>query len=418
MISALLPAQLDATVDRVVARTPAYDIQTHLFAPGFGGLLRWGINDLLLSHSLVAEGFRHWELSPERFWSLDRPTQAELIWTSLFVQSTPLSEAARGVLTVLHALGIDPRQRDLPALRQWFAGHRLEGHLLRVMDLAGVRTICTTASPFEETERAGWEGGAGSRDPRFTAALRIDALLFDWPRARAALAAQGYSVAEAPDERTCAEVRRFLLAWTRQTHALYLLAWLPPRFAYPGGDTAARLLDGAVLPHCREHNLPLALMPGVRRALNPSLRAAGDGVGQTDLSACTDLLAAAPQHKFLLTALARESQHELCVLARKFRHVHLFGCWWFTNVPSMIEEITQLRVELLGLSFTAQHSSARVLEQLIYRWRHARQIVAAVLRGKYHDLAATGWTISEAEIERDVRALFGGAFEAFLHRSL
>jgi hypothetical protein len=33
---------------------------------------------------------------------------------------------------------------------------------------------------------------------------------------------------------------------------------------------------------------------------------------------------------------------------------------------------------------------------------------------KYCDLAATGWQPTRQEIERDVRDLFGGAFETFL----
>jgi hypothetical protein len=51
--------------------------------------------------------------------------------------------------------------------------------------------------------------------------------------------------------------------------------------------------------------------------------------------------------------LARENQHELAVLARKFRNLHIFGCWWFLNNPSLVDEVTRMRVELLGLSFTA-----------------------------------------------------------------
>ena len=77
-----------------------------------------------------------------------------------------------------------------------------------------------------------------------------------------------------------------------------------------------------------------------------------------------------------------------------------------------------MRVELLGLNMTVQHSDARVLDQLIYKWSHSRQVIASVLKDKYHDLAATGWTVTEVEIERDVKALFGGAFQAFLKRSL
>jgi hypothetical protein len=57
--------------------------------------------------------------------------------------------------------------------------------------------------------------------------------------------------------------------------------------------------------------------------------------------------------------LARENQHELAVAARKFGNLMVFGCWWFVNNPSLITEITRMRVELLGTSFIPQHSDAR-----------------------------------------------------------
>ena len=114
--------------------------------------------------------------------------------------------------------------------------------------------------------------------------------------------------------------------------------------------------------------------------------------------------------------LARENQHELCVIARKFRNLHIFGCWWFTNIPSVIEEMTRMRLELLGLSVTPQHSDARVLDQIIYKWEHSRRVIAKVLTEKYLDLRATGWEPTPAEIQRDVKNLFGGAFETFCGR--
>lgn len=176
---------------------------------------------------------------------------------------------------------------------------------------------------------------------------------------------------------------------------------------------SAEIIEKAVLPHCREYGLPFALMPGVRRAVNPSLKLAGDGMGCTDLSTLQNLCATYPENRFMATILARENQHEACVLARKFRNLHLFGCWWFTNVPSLVEEMTRMRVELLGLSFTPQHSDARVLEQLVYKWDHSRRIIARVLAEKYWALAQTGWRTTRTEIERDVQDLFGGAFERF-----
>jgi len=155
-------------------------------------------------------------------------------------------------------------------------------------------------------------------------------------------------------------------------------------------------------------------MSGVKRQINPRLRLAGDGVGRSRMESLEALFRGSLDVKFLITMLSRENQHELCVLARKFSNLHVFGCWWFTNVPHLIDEITRMRLELLGLSFTAQHSDARVLDQIIYKWRHSRRLIARVLADKYADLAEAGWQPTKAEIERDVRQLFGGAFEAFL----
>jgi hypothetical protein len=116
----------------------------------------------------------------------------------------------------------------------------------------------------------------------------------------------------------------------------------------------------------------------------------------------------------LVTMLARENQHALTVAARKFHNLHVFGCWWFLNNPSIIKEMTRQRLELLGLSVTPQHSDARVLDQLLYKWSHFREILSGVLIEKYLDIHRAGWNLTKGEIERDVTNLFGGAFKAFL----
>jgi hypothetical protein len=114
--------------------------------------------------------------------------------------------------------------------------------------------------------------------------------------------------------------------------------------------------------------------------------------------------------------LARENQHGLCVAARKFKNLHVFGCWWFLNNPSLIEELTRMRLELLGLSVTPQHSDCRIMDQLAYKWAHSRPISAEVLSEKYSDLADSNWQVSRAEIQRDVHGLLGGEFERFISR--
>jgi hypothetical protein len=401
-------------IEDIVMSTPVVDIHTHLYDPAFKQLLLWGIDDLLVYHYLVAEAFRYLEIPFAKFWALSKTEQADLIWDALFLENSPVSEACRGVLTTLHLLGLDVKKRDLPGLRSWFASQSTDEHLTRCMELAGVHKIYMTNSPFDEVERAIWEKGF-NRDERFASGLRIDPLLLAWPEAARPLAGWGYKTKDAElGQKTVDEVRRFLSDWTTRIKAQYVMVSLPPDFEFPAKNHATQLIEKALLPHCREHGLPFAVMPGVKRAVNPELRLAGDGVGLTDLTVLQNLCAGFPDNKFMATVLARENQHELCVLARKFRNLHIFGCWWFTNVPHLIEEITRMRVELLGLSFTPQHSDARVLEQIVYKWQHSRRIIARVLVDKYSALAQTGWQPSRAEIERDVQKLFGGAFEEFM----
>ncbi|MEA2064118.1 MAG: glucuronate isomerase, partial [Gemmatimonadota bacterium] len=126
------------------------------------------------------------------------------------------------------------------------------------------------------------------------------------------------------------------------------------------------------------------------------------------------LARAFPENKFLVTFLSRENQHEACITTRKFSNVMLFGCWWFMNNPSIIREITAERVELLGTSFVPQHSDARVLDQLIYKWAHSRELIGEVMVEKYEDLRATGWSVTGEDVARDVKNLFGDNFKRFV----
>jgi hypothetical protein len=156
------------------------------------------------------------------------------------------------------------------------------------------------------------------------------------------------------------------------------------------------------------------MMIGVRRNVNPSLKMAGDSLDTADVISVENICNAFPKNRFICTMLARENQHALCIAARKFANLHIFGCWWFLNNPSLIEEITRMRIELLGLNVTPQHSDCRVMDQLGYKWAHSRPILAKVLSEKYEDLARSGWIPSTQDIQRDVNALLGGSFESFL----
>ena len=410
-----MPESLQQRVRRLVHATPVHDIHTHLYDPSIGSLLLWGIDEQLVYHYLVSEAFRQMDIPYERFWAASKEEQAQQVWDALFVRHSPVSEACRGILTSLNLLGIDPRRNDLPALRRWFAEWKPAAFIERVLDLTNVGSICMTNSPFDEEERPHWDTGF-SRDPRFVAALRIDPLLVAWPATCHGLKERGYAVDPAFGGQTISEVRRFLADWTQRLDSRYCMVSLPPSFAWPAATDISRLISEAVLPHCREHGQAFALMMGVKRAVNPLLRMAGDGVGRADLEALQNLCAAHPDNRFLATCLSRENQHELVVLARKFRNLHPFGCWWFTNTPQLITEITTLRLELLGTAFTPQHSDARVLDQLLYKWDHSRQTIAECLARRYEAAELSGWPVSDDEIRRDTTELLGGAFHRFLGR--
>jgi hypothetical protein len=94
----------------------------------------------------------------------------------------------------------------------------------------------------------------------------------------------------------------------------------------------------------------------------------------------------------------------------------VFGCWWFVNNPSLIDEITRMRLELLGTSFIPQHSDARVLDQLVYKWDHSRELIASVLADKYADAARAGWRVAKDHVKRDARLLLADNFAEFLAR--
>ncbi|MBV8857968.1 MAG: glucuronate isomerase [Acidobacteria bacterium] len=406
-------ADLRRHVEEVVKRTPVIDLHTHLYAPEFGALSLSGIDELLTYHYLVAETFRSARISYESFWRMSRAEQADLVWRTLFVENTPVSEAARGVVTVLDAFGLDTAAEDLHEAREFFRGQNAAEHLGRVLGLAGVSDVVMTNDPFDAQEARVWEGDGGI-DRRFRAALRMDRLINGWESAAAELAGRGFGVDAGFGGATAAEVRRFLDVWIERMRPLYMAVSLPDDFNYPGGDARDRVIREVVLPTAREHSLPFALMVGVRRGVNPALRMAGDGVGRADVSAVERLCAENADVRFLATFLSRENQHELCVSARKFPNLLPFGCWWFLNNPSIVSEITAERIELLGTSFIPQHSDARILEQLVYKWKHSRRSIANALADSYERLLESGRAVTRAEVERDVTRMFSGNFRAWV----
>jgi hypothetical protein len=404
---------LRKVVEKSVDEVKITDIHTHLFTPDFGDQLLWGVDELINYHYLQAETLRISDMPYETFWSMSKEEQADLIWDTLFIKNSPYSEACRGVLTVLDKLGLDVASRNLSEYREYFSRLSIEEYLDIVFNVSGVKEVVMTNDPFVDEEREVWLNKYRG-DSRFIAALRIDPLLNNWDEICLKLSDWGYNVQKELNEDTLKEIRRFLVEWIDKMGAVYMAASLPPEFKVPEDSARSIIIEKCIIPVSREKNVPFAMMIGVKKLTNPGLRVGGDSVGKGDINTVEYLCRQYPNNKFLVTMLARENQHELCVTARKFRNLMIFGCWWFLNNPSLIEEITRMRFELLGTSVIPQHSDARILDQLIYKWAHSRKIIANVLIEKYSDILATGWMIKEEEIIRDVENLFGGNFWRFV----
>jgi len=404
--------QIPAAVEHEFRAARVIDMHTHLFMPSLGALGLWGIDELITYHYLQAELFRSSRVTPAEYSALSKPAQADLIWRALFVENPPVSEATRGVVAVLHTLGIAIDRTNLSEAREYFRTVDFTSHLNHVLDLSGVSDVVMTNDPLDPEEAPLWEEDV-DRDQRFHSVLRLDRILNKWPSHWQTLRSQGYRVDENASGSSVQEVRRFLNAWTARMRPVYMAASLPDTFQYPEESIRGRLLADAVLPACREFDIPLSLMIGVRYQVNPALGLAGDGAGKADLRAVERLCLERPDNRFLISVLSRENQHELCIYARKFANMMPFGCWWFLNNGSVVEEVTRERLEMLGAGFIPQHSDARVLEQVIYKWRNTRRTLAPILANQYRLLAEDGRPVRRSDIRQDIVRLFRGNFQRF-----
>ena len=385
------------------------DIHTHLYPTQMGPLCLMGPDELLTYHYLKAEACR--QLPPEitvaQFNALPKPRQADVVWRTLFAgDGSPLSEAQQGVVTVMSGLGLNPRADSLAEFRAFFSRTDPEDYVDLIFRKSGVARVFMTNDPLDDQEGPIWQAGF-DRNPRFEATLRLDSALADWPTPVVKLRALGYDVETGLSARTIAELRRYLDDWIARMDARYLAISLPPDFAYPSDSPVATLLRAAVYPSARERGIPAALMVGVRRGVNPLLQDGGDGSGKWDVTVLENIAREWPDVNFLVTLLSRENQHELCVAARKFPNILPFGCWWFLNNPSIIREITAERLEMLGTGFVPQHSDARVLDQLLYKWTHSIKAIAPVFVRRYEALMHAGWPLTERDIRNDIARMFG-----------
>jgi hypothetical protein len=167
---------LRARVWRQVEGTEIVDLHTHLFPPAFGPLCLSGPDELLTYHYLIAETLRFTRQEPEEFLALPVSHQADKVWKTLFVQRTPVSEAAAGVAATFLALGWDLAAKDLREARQYYR-RPIQERIEKVFSMAGIEAVTMTNDPIHPDESPVYHEGF-KPSKQFRTALRIDPILF------------------------------------------------------------------------------------------------------------------------------------------------------------------------------------------------------------------------------------------------
>ena len=414
--------ELSNVVKECVDKCKIIDLHSHLFPSSFDDLYLIGIDNLLTYHYLVSELFIVWnDLSPPEFYKLTKEHQADIIWDELFIKRSPLSEACRGIITTCIKLGLIEQinNRNLSEIRKHFKLLNNKNYIeytKEIFDKANIEYTIMTNQIFDLQEITYLE--KYEIPSQFKTSLRIDKLLFDYEYCSKFVLKFNYT----PD---IEGIKNYIRYWYKKIKPEYFRASLPYNFVYYQEDlntscfkmNSTNVIDLILVPLAIELKLPIAFKFGTRRNLNPSLKDAGDSLGVASVESLANLCSVNKKCKFLATFLSKVNQHQLCVVARNFQNLHIYGCWWYLNNPSLIEEITKMRIEMLGLGFTAQHSDARVLEQLLYKWDHSRKIITNVLIEKYNNLIESGWVVEKNEIKRDVYYIFRGSYENFIKKA-
>ena len=394
--------ELSDTLAKAINNSKIFDIHTHLFPSSFKSYALFGLVNLLNYHYLIAELLTNVNISADKFYSLDEKNKAKLIWEELFQNRTPISEACKGVLTVLKTLEINYNNKKFEELNREYENKSLTDD--KILKLSNVSSLVMTNNPFDTDEWNLFNNNDWDRNI-FQSSLRLDDLIVN--NTQAIEVAKNQTSLKKKENHVIINYLDNCFSISNPVYAA--ISANSDNFKEILKDPLWKL----ILSWLKEKNIPLSLMLGVKRAVNSSFGLAGDGIGDIDLKELSKLCNNFPENKFLVTCLSLNDQHELTVLARKYPNLKIFGFWWFMNQPSIIKFVLKMRIDMLGLSFIPQHSDARVTDQLIYKWSHFKNILNEILYEYYEDLLRKNFELSKFIIERDINNLLNQNAKSF-----
>ncbi|MCP4588764.1 hypothetical protein [Pseudoalteromonas sp.] len=393
-------SEVGSTVNDVISNTPIIDIHTHLFPESFTQFSLSGIEDLLTYHYLMVEALSITGMDPEIYFSMEKKQQAKFVWDNLFVLRTPISEAAKGIVTILNDLNVEFEKNSFDELLRNYYSLNITHE--EILDKLNIKKIVMTNDPFDYNEWILFNDEQWDRD-LYCSAIRLDRLFFEKEESiRYINKALNREVSHEFHEGLINDFLNFIAKGSNPCYVAISI----------DGESLFALEEDEIFNEiaywCEINSIPFALMIGVKRSVNPSYHTGGDGIGSDGLSSLEAILKKNPHVNFLVTHLLDNAQQALTVLARKLPNLKIFGHWWFNNIPVLVRPSLKLRLDLLGVNFIAQHSDARVFEQLIFKWGHFLKILEEVMIERYQDLINVGWPLTKSDIEADIGLLLNG----------
>lgn len=369
---------LRAAVREAVDGTPAFDCGTGLFPLPFGRHSRWGIDELLTTSTLALEVVADGRIAAAEFAKMPQVQRADVVWESLFLDCSPISNARLEVVAALSAFGLDVRRSNLAQARAYFDNAQPDKYIDDLLRIANVEGIVFGTDPLDLNESAVWLAG-GFGDSRFRAGLRLDPIFDSLPSSCFRLKTMGYDVTDDLKRNSLAELRRYVDEWSRKTSAVNLQLFLSGPLLE--GSAPSRILQEVVLPACKDGRMPLFLSLGPA-SWGPrfgGLLELLDDLPTVASTICPGSIADAAD-------LASYLQFGLCLDSGT-------GMTLATSVG------------LGGASRASLCSAATVFDQLIGRWKLLRAAACKALSDRYQALADFGRPIERTEIYRDVATM-------------
>lgn len=392
------------------------DLHTHLFPLDFGDkLCLLGPDATIDYHYLYGEALSDKWLSKsalEQLWNLPRAERVDWIIKNTYGDGClPISEGRGGPLTIAHRLGLDTSSGNMAKIiKRWRTMYQDLGrkkYLDKIFSFEVKNVICTN-SIFEKSENYMYfKPEVFERwDQRFQCGLRLDEAIHKRDSIGEACEKMGFSDAalDLGHKESITANRKLMEFWiNRLPNVRYAAVSLSPDTDFKNSSsTAMRYLEQVMIPTCRERGLPIALMPFVRRQINPLHKNAGDVVARGDVNGLIDFISHYLDVKFLVTPLHDNDNYDLSFATRALGNIRLWGHWWCNLNPVLIKKQLKLRLENNGYAHFGINTDSRIPDQLLYKVDHYMEILAEVLLKYCLKLQKKGVVITEKMIYKTI----------------